>query len=213
MTAHVPRLPRPRLVAATGILALALTGCGAASSTAPPSGTASGAASAAASAGSTPASSTPSGSAAAGQVLPVPTDPIANTATAPGLTIGTVLVENNLDPKTKKVTSDHLEIPLTNSLATPLTGVEIFYTFTDKTAGVTENYYAKLPADFTVPAKGTRTVNFDNSGAPDHVPVNKFSVYSTSKNALAVTVKVSAAGVAVQTATLTKDAGGAETAD
>ena len=199
MTARSRRLPSTRIAAAAGVLALALTGCGAAASSSTPAG---GAAAPSSSAG-----------VAASEVLPAPSNPITNTSTAPGLTVGTVLVENNIDPATKKVTSDHLEIPLSNTLATPLTGIEIYYTFTDKTAGASESYYAKLPAGFSIPAGGTRTVNFDNTGKPDHFPVNKFSIYHTSKNALDVSVEVSATGVGVQKATATKAAGGAETAD
>ena len=60
---------------------------------------------------------------------------------------------------------------------------------------------------------GTRIAHFDNTGATDHFPVNKFSLYSTSKNAMDVTVIVSAEGAAVQTATVKKDAGGAENPD
>jgi hypothetical protein len=78
---------------------------------------------------------------------------------------------------------------------------------------VTENYYTALPADFTIPAGGTRTVHFDDTGATDHFPVNKFSLYYTDTNALDVTVTASAQGVKVQTATITKDEGGAEVAD
>jgi len=94
-----------------------------------------------------------------------------------------------------------------------LHGVEVFYTFKDPKTGASESYYLKLPDTFTIPAGGTRIAHFDNSGTPDHFPVNKFSLYHTDKNALTVTVTVSAPGVRVQNATVNKDAGGAETAD
>ena len=154
--------------------------------------------------GSTPASG--------GQILPVASNPITNNAAAQSLTIDSVLVENNVD-STGKVTDDHLEIALSNTAGTELGGFEVFYTFTDPTASITESYYAKLPASFTIAAGGTRTAHFDNSGAPDHFPVNDFSLYKTSANALDVTVVVSATDAAPQTAMVTKDAGGAETAD
>lgn len=99
-----------------------------------------------------------------------------------------------------------------NTSANDLTGFEVYYSFADPTDKATEGYYAKLPSSFTVRAGGTRVVHFDNSGAVDHFPVNKYSLYSTSKNALDVTVTVSAADVAVQTVTVKKDAGGAENA-
>ncbi len=149
---------------------------------------------------------------AGGAVLPVPSSPIANTATAQTLKIDSVLVENNLDA-TGKATSDHLEVALSNTGTTALTGVEVFYTFTDPTTATTENYYTKLPADFSIPAGGKRIVHFDDTGAPDHFPVNKFSLYYTSKNAMDVSVTVSAKDAAVQKLDLKKDAGGAEAAD
>lgn len=151
--------------------------------------------------------------AGAGAVLPVTSNPISNTATADGLHIDSVLVENNVDPTTGKDASDHLEIALSNTSTNTLGGIEIFYTFADPKTGVTENYYTALPADFTIPAGGTRTVHFDDTGATDHIPVNKFSLYYTDTNALDVTVTASAQGVKVQTATITKDEGGAEVAD
>ena len=46
-----------------------------------------------------------------------------------------------------------------------------------------------------------------------YFPVNDYSLYYIDTNALDVSVVVSAADAAVQTAILQKDAGGAETAD
>lgn len=145
-------------------------------------------------------------------VLPVPSNPIVNTATAKTLKIESVLVENNVDAA-KKGVSDHLEIALRNTATTDATSVEVFYSVIDPTAGATENYYTKLPADFVVPGAGTRIVHFDDTGAPDHFPVSKFSLYYTSRNALDVAVTVSAKDAAMQTFTVSKDAGGAEAAD
>ena len=147
-----------------------------------------------------------------GPVLPVADNPITNTSTVQALKIDSVLVENNVDSSGSPA-SDHLEIALTNNGTTELTAFEVFYTFTDPTTSVTENYYAKLPSDFTIPAGGQRTAHFDNTGAPDHFPVNEFSLYYTDKNALDVSVIVSAKGAAIQTITLHKDPGGAEAAD
>lgn len=151
-------------------------------------------------------------SSATGQVLPVTTNPIHNTATATTLSIRSVLVENNVD-SAGKATDDHLEIALSNSGSKPLTNVEVFYTYADPTANTSESYYLRLPSSFAVPAGGTRTVHFDSTGKADHFPVNKFSLYYTSTNALDVTVVVSADGAAPQTTTVQKDAGGAEVPD
>jgi hypothetical protein len=146
-------------------------------------------------------------------VLPVAANPIVNNASAQTLAISSVLVENNADPTSGATVDDHLEIALKNTGSKELTGFEVYYSFTDPTAGTSESYYAKLPASFTIPAGGSRTVHFDNTGAPDHFPENQYSLYRTSKNALDVSVTVSANGAAVQTATVKKDAGGAEQAD
>lgn len=145
-------------------------------------------------------------------VLPVKDNPISNTATAKTLSIDSVLVENNEDAN-KKAVDDHLEVALSNTGSTDLSNVEVFTTFTDTKTRATESYYTKLPTDFSVPAGGSRTVHFDNTGATDHFPANKYSLYATTKNQLQVTVEVSAKGAAVQTATVKKDAGGAETPD
>jgi hypothetical protein len=147
-----------------------------------------------------------------GQVLPVASNPITNSSTVQALKIDSILVENNVD-SAGKTASDHLEIALSNIGSTELTAFEVFYTYTDPATNISENYYAKLPADFTIPAGGRRAAHFDSTGAPDHFPVNQFSLYYTDTNALDVSVTVSAIGSAVQTSTVHKDAGGAETAD
>lgn len=181
---------------------LALTACGGSSTPSATSTAATGVAGAGASA--------PAGG---GQVLPVAANPIANTSTVQALVIDSVLVENNVDQATGKDANDHLEITLTNTGATELTGFEVFYTFADSTTGDVENYYAQLPDSFRIPVGGSRVAHFDNSGAPDHFPENDFSLYHTSLNALDITVEVSATGAAPQTTTVQKDAGGSETAD
>jgi hypothetical protein len=191
---HVTRRLAPAVLVAAG---LALAACGGGSpSNAPGTG--------AASAGS-------SGSGA--QVLPVTDNPITNDSTAATLRLDSVLVENNVDPATGLDVTDHLEITLANTGATDLSNVEVFTTFTDPTTNTEESYYTKLPTSFSIPAGGTRVVHFDDTGAPDHFPVNKFSLYATSTNALDVSVVVSADGAAVQTVTVHKDAGGAENPD
>lgn len=164
-------------------------------------------------------STTPTGGGATTQahssssvVLPVTSDPIDNTSTGQALKIESVLVENNVDAAGKD-TSDHLEIALSNTGSTELSGFEVFYTFADPTTNTSESYYAKLPDSFTIPSGGKRIAHFDNSGATDHFPVNEFSLYATSLDALDVTVEVSASGAAPMTATVQKDAGGEESAD
>ena len=200
-----PRTPGARRLAAVALVAaVALTACGGSSGSTSSTTAAPG--------GAGTVTTTTGGTTGGGQVLPVKANPITNTATAQTLTINSVLVENNVDDAGQAV-DDHLEITLSNSGTTDLSNVEVFTTYTDPTAGTTESYYTNLPSSFTVPAGGTRVVHFDNTGATDHFPVNKYSLYATSVNALDVEVIVSADGAAVQTATIQKDAGGAETPD
>ncbi|MEZ5217846.1 MAG: hypothetical protein R2715_14975 [Ilumatobacteraceae bacterium] len=109
--------------------------------------------------------------------------------------------------------STTIRIALTNTSRATLAGFEVYYTLADPTTGLAENYYTRLPSSFTIDPGGTRTVHFDSTGAADHFPVNKFSLYYTDTNALDVTVEVSANDAAPQTVTVQKDAGGAEAAD
>lgn len=198
MTTTNPR--RLRIGAAILAAGLALSACGGAAST-----------------GATGTTSTaaPTGASAAsdnGPILPVAVNPIDNASTVQTLEIDSILVENNVDDSGKAV-DDHLEIALTNTGDVDLSGFEVFYTFTDPTAGTEESYAATLPSSFTVPAGGARVAHFDDTGAKDHFPVNAYSLYATSTNALDVEVTVSAEGAAPQTAMVQKDAGGAETPD
>jgi hypothetical protein len=194
---HMNRIRIRRLLAALLVTSAVLAACGGASAAAP-----------------TPTSATvlQSGSSPASVVLPVTDDPISNTSTIEALKIDSVLVENNVDAAGKD-TNDHLEIALTNTGSTELSGFEVYYTFTDPTDDVTESYYVALPETFTIAPGGSRIAHFDNSGAADHFAVNEFSLYATSLNALDVTVEVSASGAAPQTATVQKDAGGEESSD
>lgn len=187
----------PRLIAMAVAAGMALSACGGATAATSP----------VPAAGDTTTTPPP-----AGPVLPVTMNPIVNTATAQDLRIDSVLVENNVDGSGNPV-DDHLEIAVTNTGATELGGFEVYTTFADPTAGTSESYYTALPDTFTIPAGGSRTIHFDNTGATDHFPVNEFGIYATSLNALDVTVEVSAHGAAPQTATVQKDAGGEETAD
>lgn len=155
----------------------------------------------------TPTTTTPSSGSA--QVLPVAGNPISNTSTAPGLTITKVLVENNVAADTGKAVDDHLEIALRNTSAKPLDQIGIYYKVTDRTTGASEGYYTELDG-FAIQPGATRIVHFDNTGATDHFPVNRYGLYYTDKNALVVDVTASAPTVKVATFTVRKDAGGAE---
>jgi hypothetical protein len=147
-----------------------------------------------------------------GLILPIAANPITNSSTAPGLAITQVLVENNVDPATGSDAPDHLEIALRNDSGAELSGFVVYYEITDLTTGAREGYCSALNG-FTIPAGGERAAHFDNTGAADHFPDNEFSLYHQSLNEMQVDVTVSAAGVAPQTASVTKEAGGAENPD
>jgi len=198
MSMRTNQIKRALPLLAVGLTAVVIAGCGG-------SGTSSGS--------GPPAATTPSAGAPAGAdgkaVLPVPKNPIANTATAPGLTITKALVENNVSPDTGKPVDDHLEIALKNTSAKPLTQIEVFYKITDPKKNASEGYYTKLSGVSLKPGE-TRTVNFDNTGTPDHYAVNKYSLYYLDKNALVVDITASAPDVKPATFTVKKDSGGAE---
>lgn len=174
-----------------GVLAVALaSGCGGSSA-------------------STGAPASTTSSSASGPVLPVSKNPISNTSRAPGLTITKALVENNVSPETGKAVSDHLEIALRNTSAKPLGQIGVYFKITDRAKKVSEGYYTRL-AGFTIEPGATRVAHFDQTGARDHFPVNKYSLYYTDKNALVVDVMASSPSVKPATFTVKKDAGGAE---
>lgn len=188
------RLKRALPLAAIGLATLALGACGSGSNSAT---TGTGA----------PAAGAPSASST--RVLPVPKNPISNTATAPGLTITKALVENNVSPDTGKGIPDHLEITLKNTTAKPLDQIGVYYKITDPAKKVSEGYFTKLD-QITIAAGASQVVNFDETAGKGHFPVNKYSLYYTDKNALVVDITASAPNVKPATFTVKKDSGGAE---
>ena len=144
-----------------------------------------------------------------GLVLPVTANPIVNTSTAPGLTIVKMQVEDNVDPATGGDAPDHLEIALRNDSSAELSGFIVYYEITDLVTGAKEGYCSALTG-FTIPAGGERAAHFDRTGAQDHFPDNEFSLFRASLNEMQFDIIVSANGVAPQTASVTKDAGGNE---
>lgn len=136
---------------------------------------------------------------------------IVNDRTAQGFTIDKVQVENNVDSHGKD-TSDHLEMLVTNTTDSALTGFEVYYSITDLVTDEVEAYYAELPG-FSLAAGQSKPLHFDNSGADGHFRVNPHSLYATSKNEMMFDIVLHAAGFAVESAQVKKDAGGEELAD
>ena len=187
--------------ASTLLAAIALTGCSSASSTTP-----------AQPAGSSAAAAPAASAAPAGVVLPVASNPIVNTATAPTLEITYSMVEDNVDPTTGKAIDDRLQLTLKNTGTTPLDGLEVYYEMTDVVTGQTEAYYQKLDG-VAIPAGQETTVYFDNKTDPGHFPENQFSIYRSSTNEVDFAIQASAPGAKIATATAVKATGTGEKVD
>lgn len=135
-------------------------------------------------------------------------NPIQETSTTQGFTISGLLVENNTDANGAPV-ADHLEFKVTNTGSQELSNFDIYYTITDPKTGTVQGYYRTLPG-FTIKPGETKTIHFDNTGAPDHFSVNPNSAYYTDVNGLTIEVTLHSPGFAPQTASVNKDPGGLE---
>ncbi len=138
-------------------------------------------------------------------------NPIHNTATTEGFKITSLMVENNTDAAGNPV-SDHLQFTLQNLTNQDLSNFEGYYTITDTSTNKKEGYYKKLTG-YVLKAGATQTINFDTNQGTGHFTVNTHSLYFTSTNKLQFTVMVSTPGYKVETASVEKAAGGAETKD
>jgi hypothetical protein len=143
--------------------------------------------------GGAAATTTPGSAQGAAQVLPVAQNPIVNAATKDGLQITSAVVENNVDPVTKKDLSDRLQIAVKNTSTDTLSDLEIFYQMTDTTTKKTEGYYQKLTG-FSLAPGAEGTVYFDTETGAGHYPENTYSLYRTSPNEVVISIEVSAAG-------------------
>ena len=146
-------------------------------------------------------------------VLPITGgNPIVNNAVAPGFIIASAIVENNTDPVTKLIVSDHLEVALKNTGTQDITNFETYYSVKDLVSKVSDAYYTKLTG-FVLKVGETKTFHFDNTSKTNHYPENKYSLYRTSKNAMQFDLMVSTPTYKPQTITIKKDKGGAEKVD
>ncbi len=133
---------------------------------------------------------------------------IKNTATAQGIKISSIMVENNTDAAGNAV-SDHLQLTIQNLTGKTLSHFEAYYTVTDMASGKQEGYYKQL-TDFTLPPHGSGTVHFDGQSASEHYGVNMHGVYGTTVDTLKFHVEVSTPNYAPVYADATKAPGGAE---
>lgn len=139
-------------------------------------------------------------------------NPISNTATQEGFKIVEALVENNIDPVTKKTADDHLEIIIQNVSGKDLTDFEVYYTVTDPTLNKKEGYYKKLTG-FVLKGGEKKSINFDNLAGANNFGENPNGIYRTNGNAKVFDITVSALGYKIESTQIKKDPGGAEKAD
>ena len=145
-------------------------------------------------------------------IVPVAENPIVNTSEVAGISITSAMVQDNVDPVTRKAITDRLLVAVMNMGSTPATGFEIFYSMTDSVTKATENYYLPLTG-FEVKAGGTGYLDFDGKTGVGHFPENKFSLYRSSTNEVKFNIQLSANGYKVATATAVKDKGTGEKVD
>ena len=139
-------------------------------------------------------------------------EPIDMTGAAAPFAIKEALVENNYDYAAKKDATDHLELLVTNSGSTDLTGLSIYYSMKDADTGKVEGTFRKLDG-FTVPAGGEARIHFDDGTVAGHFRANPNSIYITSQAAKTITFVLKADGLAPVSMDVAKDKGGAEAAD
>jgi len=145
-------------------------------------------------------------------IVPVVENPIVNTSEVAGISITSAMVQDNVDPVTKKAITDRLLVTVVNTGSTPVIGFEIFYSMTDSVTKVAENYYLPLTG-FELKAGETGYLNFDGKTGVGHFPENKFSLYRSSTNEVTFKIQLSANGYKVATATAVKDKGTGEKVD
>ena len=131
-------------------------------------------------------------------------NPIDTTGAPAPFAISEALVENNFDYAANKIASDHLELLVTNTGATPLAGFSIYYAIKDS--------FRKLEG-FALPAGGEARIHFDDAAIAGHFRANPNSIYTTSTAAKSFSVMLKADGFAPISLEIAKDKGGAEAAD
>ena len=136
---------------------------------------------------------------------------IQNSSTSAGLRIKDLTVENNVD-LSGKATSDHIELSIVNDTSTSMTNIDSYITMIDTKTGTKEGYNVPL-ANLTIAPHQTLRVHYNGGSGANHFALTNDSLYYKSANKMTISVEISAPGYAVQTQTVSKAAGGAETKD
>ena len=129
-----------------------------------------------------------------------------------GLIIKEILVENNIDPVTKKTASDHLEIIATNTTSTNISDMTAYYQITDLSGTTVQSFIVPLTW-FSLPPTVSKSIHIDIKSGIDHFCADPNSLYYLSKSPLKVEVTLNAKWYKAATMMINKDAGWAELAD
>jgi len=129
------------------------------------------------------------------------------------LKINKILVENNVDPVTKKGTSDHLEIFATNTTNSPISDLTLYYKDIDNSGAVAPQSYIIYLTGLTLQPNKETSIHVDTSWKSGHFRANPNSMYYLDKNGQTFDVTLNAKWFNATTKTIKKDPGGAELAD
>jgi len=129
------------------------------------------------------------------------------------LKIDKILVENNVDPITKKITSDHLEVFATNTTNSLISDLTLYYKDIDNSGAVAPQAYIIHLTGLTLQPNKETSIHVDLSWKPGHFRANPNSMYYLDKNGQTFEVTLNAKWFNAVTKTVKKDPGGAELAD
>ena len=129
-----------------------------------------------------------------------------------GLVIKEVLVENNVDPLTKKTASDHLEISIINTTSTNISDMTAYYQITDLSGTTIQSFIVPLTGVILAP-NTPKSIHIDIQEWENHFRADPNNLYYLSKNPLKVEVTLSAKWYKAATLGINKDAWWAELAD
>lgn len=128
------------------------------------------------------------------------------------LKIKEILVENNIDPISKKIASDHLEVSLDNTGSKDIKNLTAYYKITDLSWSTVQSFVVPLK-DFELKANSTENIHIDIVDWKNHFRADPNSLYYLSKNPLKVDVTINAPWYKAATLSINKDAWWAELAD
>ena len=129
------------------------------------------------------------------------------------LKINKVLVENNIDPITKKCTSDHLEIFAANTTNNPISDLTLYYKDTNNSGAVAPQSYIISLKWLTLQPNKETSIHIDTSWKPGHFRANPNSMYYMDRHWQTFKVILNAKWFNAVTKIVKKDPGGAELAD